>query len=160
MAMGKRIKQARLALQPNMTQQQLAAAVQVSRPAVTQWETGETRSLAGENLLRVATALRVSPEWLLYGIGSGPGEPVPVPRVEVDADTLRLARAIQSLTADQRALLQALVDSMIPAEGSGAGPLSKTAEIVKAMAMAWPVSSAGGAEHSGRILHRPDGRRS
>ncbi len=112
MSMGKRIKQARLALKPKMTQQQLADAVGVSRPAVTQWETGETKSLDGENLLRVAKELRVSPEWLLDGIGSGPGEPLPVQNLDLDADTLRLARAIQSLSADQRAILQALVDSM------------------------------------------------
>ena len=48
MSIGKRIKQARLALKPKMTQQQLADAVGVSRPAVTQWETGETKSLDGK----------------------------------------------------------------------------------------------------------------
>ncbi|HAO33694.1 MAG TPA: hypothetical protein DCQ84_12180, partial [Candidatus Competibacteraceae bacterium] len=65
---GKRIKQARLAFKPRkMTQQQLANAVNVSRPAVTQWETGETKTLEGENLHKVAETLKVTVEWLLYG---------------------------------------------------------------------------------------------
>ncbi|CDI04143.1 putative Repressor protein C2 [Candidatus Competibacter denitrificans Run_A_D11] len=76
---GYRIKQARLAFRPRkLTQQQLADLVNVSRPAVTQWETGETKSLDGENLHRVAAALRVSIEWLLYGRGSGPADQPPV----------------------------------------------------------------------------------
>lgn len=57
-----------------MTQQQLADAVAVSRPAVTQWETGETKSLEGENLVNVARVLWVTVEWLLHGWGLGPGE--------------------------------------------------------------------------------------
>lgn len=160
MSIGKRIKQARLALKPKMTQQQLADAVNVSRPAVTQWETGETKSLDGENLLRVAKALRVSPEWLLHGIGSGPGEPLPAQNLDLDADTLRLARAIQSLSADQRAILQALVDSMSQGDGSGAVPSPKKAETVKDVVMVRPVSSACVVERSSRILNRPSGRRS
>ncbi len=159
MSIGKRIKQARLALKPKMTQQQLADAVNVSRPAVTQWETGETKSLGGENLLRVVKALRVSPEWLLHGIGSGPGEPLPAQNLDLDADTLRLARAIQSLSVDQRAILQALVDSMSQGDGSGAVPPSKKAVEVNDVAMVRPVPSACGLERPSRNPHGPRGGR-
>ena len=111
-----------------------------------------------ENLLRVAKELRVLPEWLLHGIGSGPGELLPVQNLDLDADTLRLARAIQSLSADQRAILQALVDSMSQGENSGAALLSKKAEAVEDAAMVRSVPSACGPERSSRIPHGPGGR--
>ncbi|MBL8248211.1 MAG: helix-turn-helix domain-containing protein [Candidatus Competibacter sp.] len=60
-------------------------AVFVSRPAVTQWETGETKTLEGENLVRVAGALGVTTEWLLYGTGLGPGESRPIRTMKVSA---------------------------------------------------------------------------
>jgi len=125
---GQRIKQARLARKPRMSQQQLADAVGVSRPAVTQWETGETRALEGENLVRVARALEVTTDWLLYGTGPGPGEPrstrtvkvaVNDQVVEVDEESLRLVLAMQALSPGQRAALQALVDSFTQPKAGG-----------------------------------------
>ncbi len=124
MNIGRRIKQARLAQRPKMTQQQLADAVHVSRPAVTQWETGETKTLEGENLVQVALALGVTVEWLLYGTGPGPFELRP-PRsahrvkvaandtvVEVSVEVLRLVQSMQALPSKDRATLQALVDAL------------------------------------------------
>ena len=123
---GQRIKQARLVRHPKMTQQQLADVVDVSRPAVTQWETGETRSLEGENLVRVARALEVTMDWLLYGTGPGPAEPRSARTVkvavndriiEVDEESLRLALAMQTLSPKQRAAMQTLVDSFAQSKG-------------------------------------------
>lgn len=111
-----------------MSQQQLADAVGVSRPAVTQWETGEIRALEGENLVRVARALEVTTDWLLYGTGPGPGEPrstrtVKVAAndqiVEVDEESLRLVLAMQALSPQQRAAMQALVDSFTQPKAGG-----------------------------------------
>ena len=125
--LGQRIKQARQSRQPKMTQQQLADAVGVSRPAVTQWETGETRSLEGENLFLVARALGVTTDWLLYGTAPVAADPRSTRRVkvavrgdqivELDEESLRIALAMQSLSPKQRAAMQALVDSFAQSEG-------------------------------------------
>lgn len=122
MSIGLRIKQARLARKPKVTQQQLADEVGVSRPAVTQWETGETKTLEGENLVRVARALGVSADWLLYGVGLGPGVPQPVKSVkavvdhqqviELTQEVATLAQRIYALPAQDRAVLLAMVDSL------------------------------------------------
>lgn len=44
--------------------------VGVSGATVTDWESGVIKNLAGENLIKVASVLKVSPEWLLSGKGS------------------------------------------------------------------------------------------
>lgn len=49
-----------------LTQDQLAQTVGVSRSAVAQWETGRTGQVTG-NLSRIAGALEVSVEYLMYG---------------------------------------------------------------------------------------------
>lgn len=122
MNIGQRIKQARLARKPKMTQQQLADVILVSRPAVTQWETGETKTLEGENLVRVARALGVTTEWLLYGVGPDLGEPSPSKNgVAVAANeaqgglsqrALLLAQVFDQLSPDQQDALQALLNTI------------------------------------------------
>lgn len=47
----------------------LARQVGVSGATVTDWESGVIKNLAGENLIKVSAALKVSPEWLLSGKG-------------------------------------------------------------------------------------------
>lgn len=49
---------------------ELARRCGVTPGAVTQWLTGDTKSLKGETLLKIATALSVSPQWLSTGKGS------------------------------------------------------------------------------------------
>jgi len=63
-----RIREARQAA--GMSQAQLAQAVNVSRAAVSQWETGDIKSLRPDNLFAVARAVRCSPEWLGTGTGA------------------------------------------------------------------------------------------
>lgn len=55
-------------VQLDITQQTLAKTLSVSRVSVTKWESGTTKP-DGENLHQLALALKVSPEWILYGEG-------------------------------------------------------------------------------------------
>lgn len=52
-----------------MTGQQLADRVGVTKGAVSQWETGDTRNLRLEHLFKVADALEVNVRWLALGEG-------------------------------------------------------------------------------------------
>ena len=61
---GTRIRAARQEL--GWTQDQLAAAVGVSRSAVAQWETGRAGQITG-NLTRVSSALGIGVEHLMHG---------------------------------------------------------------------------------------------
>lgn len=65
---GDRIKAARL--EAGLTQQEVATEVGVSRAAVALWESNQSKTLKGQNLVRVARALNVTPDWLLTGRGS------------------------------------------------------------------------------------------
>lgn len=66
-SLGDRIKTARLAAQKS--QQQLGDAAGISRSAVAQWESGETKNIRPGHLFRAARFLGVSPEWLATGRG-------------------------------------------------------------------------------------------
>ena len=115
MSIGQRIKQARLAHKPKMTQQQLADAVEVSRPAVTQWETGENKMLDGDNLVRVARALGVTTEWLLYGTSPRPGETTRSQKqnpLGLDEESLLMAQAFQALSSPHRTVVRTVIDSL------------------------------------------------
>jgi transcriptional regulator with XRE-family HTH domain len=61
---GRRIKEARIA--KGWTQDQLARAIEVSRSAVAQWETGRAGQVTG-NLARIAETLDVGVEFLMHG---------------------------------------------------------------------------------------------
>ncbi len=71
---GSRIKEIRI--KRMLSQNDLAKAFyeldfkkKINRTAIAQWETGATKAIEGDNLLRVSTILGVSPFWLLYGDG-------------------------------------------------------------------------------------------
>ena len=114
MSIGQRIKQARLAHKPKMTQRQLADAVEVSCPAVTQWENSDSQMLAADNLFRLARTLGVAAEWLLYGTGSGPGAARGERKnpLGLDEETLLMAQAFQSLSSQNRAVVRTVIDSL------------------------------------------------
>ncbi|MCQ9615487.1 helix-turn-helix domain-containing protein [Paenalcaligenes niemegkensis] len=57
---GKNLRQARLAL--GLSQQQLADMTQLSQAAISSYERGERH--AARDILRLAEALKVSPQWL------------------------------------------------------------------------------------------------
>lgn len=65
-----RIKERRLQL--GLKQNQLARKIGIAATNISMWEAGTT-SPKGENLVRLASALKVTPEWILYGGEIEPG---------------------------------------------------------------------------------------
>ena len=65
--LGERIK--KLRLDRNETQQQLADAIGTTKSSVSQWESGSTKKMDGENLARVASHYQVNALWLSTGKG-------------------------------------------------------------------------------------------
>jgi DNA-binding transcriptional regulator YiaG len=63
--MGERIRQLRKAR--NLTQEEFAKIVGVTKSAVSQWEDGSTKNLKLETFLRVVEALHTDPEFLIFG---------------------------------------------------------------------------------------------
>ncbi|MCK9394188.1 MAG: helix-turn-helix transcriptional regulator [Methylobacter sp.] len=69
--LAERIKTERI--RQGMNQVELGQAVGVSKSSVNQWESGLTKKLVGDNLLKTAKALKVSPDWLSTGKGDKHG---------------------------------------------------------------------------------------
>ena len=55
--------------QLGLTQTALAKKVNISRNAISLWESGDTKSIKSEHLLSTAAALKVDPDWLIRGKG-------------------------------------------------------------------------------------------
>src|SRR5699024_1022238 len=95
--LGDRIKQRRVALQ--LSQQQLADAVGVSRAAVSQWERGSTKGLRPANLIAVSKTLKCDVEWLVTG------QHAPAPATDY-------ARAYKTIDADVLASVFDVIDEL------------------------------------------------
>jgi transcriptional regulator with XRE-family HTH domain len=93
---GARIRTTRL--DRGLTQDQLASNVGVSRSAVAQWETGRTGQVTG-NLSRIAGALEVNVEYLMYG------EDKRAPAEARQGDELALLRLYRECEPDDRQML-------------------------------------------------------
>ena len=100
----------------------LVRAVGVSAPTISDWESGKIKNIEGANLLKLANALRVSPEWLQTGKESRQRiEPIQMiaanddERVAQDGDEAMVLRALRQMTDEQRADIlknaQDIVDS-------------------------------------------------
>jgi len=98
-AASARIRAARRAR--GLTQQELAAAVGVSRSAVAQWETARAGQISG-NLTRIAACLGVSVGHLLQGDGPTGRD---VHAAAEDGTELALLRLYRACDADDRAFL-------------------------------------------------------
>lgn len=98
--LGERIRGARDA--KKLSQQQLGDAVGVSRAAVSQWESSETKGLRPENLVAVADVLGVSIKWLVTG--KGPKQPGDM---EISKEAADFGKAWEQLPPDRRAALRA-----------------------------------------------------
>lgn len=80
------------------TQDQLAAAIGVSRSAVAQWETGRAGQVTG-NLTRIAAILEVGVEYLMHG------DDKRGPMQAARGDELALLRLYRECSAEDRQLL-------------------------------------------------------
>jgi transcriptional regulator with XRE-family HTH domain len=77
---------------------ELAAAVGVKPPSVSDWLSGKSKTMEGENLLRAAKFLGVNPMWL----ANGSGEVRPVKDTassEHDLQSTELKKLIEKLSA-------------------------------------------------------------
>lgn len=100
--LAERIKRA-LADSDGLTQADLARACNISTASVNNWFSGETKSLRGENLIRVASLLGVSPIWLSSGKG-------PMRADEFEVSTITMPKALTERRAQlQRRYIQAAV---------------------------------------------------
>lgn len=95
-SIGLRIKEARQA--KGWTQDQLAHAVDVSRSAVAQWETGRAGQVTG-NLTRIAATLDVGVEFLMHGGDKR------APTVASQGDELAMLRLYRECSPEDRQLL-------------------------------------------------------
>ena len=93
---GARIRAARL--ERGWTQDDLAAAVGVSRSAVAQWETDRAGQIRG-NLTRISEVLEISVEYLLYG------EDRRATSLAAGADELALLRLYRQCAPEDRQIL-------------------------------------------------------
>lgn len=85
---GERIRDRRTEL--GLSIAQLARACKLSPPSVHDWESGKTKMIDGANLIAVAHALQVSPEWLMTGRPNSAAGSASQP-TRLDADVLRIA---------------------------------------------------------------------
>jgi transcriptional regulator with XRE-family HTH domain len=95
-----------------MSQAKLAKAAGVKQAAISQLETGESKSFRGTTLVSICQALKVNPAWLAEGKppmepGNGPqGEALP-PEAE------RVARDWLKLTPPVRAKVASMIRTMV-----------------------------------------------
>lgn len=94
-----------------MTQDDLAAAVGVSRSAVAQWETGRAGQLTG-NLSRIAAALGIGVAFLMHGelpsdavTGRKTGTPTGTTTGTTTAEELAILRLYRDCSPQDRQLL-------------------------------------------------------
>lgn len=92
-SVGTRIRNRRRAL--GMTQEDLAAACEVSRSAVAQWETDRAGQLR-DNITRIADALGTTVEVLLHGDRPG---------ADLTGDELALLRLYRNCSTEDRGFL-------------------------------------------------------
>lgn len=103
---NRRITERRTAI--GLSKAEFSRRVGVSGPTVTDWENGVIKTLAGENLLKAAAVLEVTPEWLLTGrIGKTIQAAPPIDLSPSDKQTLRNAQylppdALDALIEDAR----------------------------------------------------------
>jgi len=107
---GARIRKARE--DQGWTQDQLAAAVGVSRSAVAQWETGRAGQVT-TNLTRVAAALGVGVEHLMYG-----GDKL-APGQAYSGDELAILRLYRECSPEDRQFLLRMARRLVRSGNKG-----------------------------------------
>lgn len=106
--------------QAGITKQvQLAKEARVRPPSVNDWLSGKTKTMAGKNLLRVASYLKVDPQWLATGRGSphhGSGEGT------VNESTFAGGIASQSVRLDPAILVESENWALLLRQAEGGDP--------------------------------------
>lgn len=77
-----------------MKQTEAAKDVGVSSASFSDWESGETKKIEGDNLVNVCELLDISPKWLLFGKGEMKSGSVPVVLTEDDLHAINISRSL------------------------------------------------------------------
>lgn len=86
-----------------LNQVQLAKLAGLKQASISEIETGESKGPRGVNLITLARALKVHPEWLATGRGlmdANHEDPLPQDAIAVARDWLRLAPEVQKKVAE------------------------------------------------------------
>jgi transcriptional regulator with XRE-family HTH domain len=92
-----------------INQEQLAKAAGMPQSAISQIETGRSKSPSGGNLIAISRVLKISPEWLSHG--RGPMDDNSLPALPQEA--LALAREWLKLGKEARQKVLELVRTMV-----------------------------------------------
>lgn len=103
--------------QLGLSQKTLAEKIQVSQQSINKIESGQTRS--PRNLDRLAEALDVSPQWLLFGDDSVPVKSVDIYDSEIKASSLRVEEW-ESMNRDKDEFVEVSMLNVEAACGDGA----------------------------------------
>ncbi|MBK5143365.1 helix-turn-helix transcriptional regulator [Budviciaceae bacterium BWR-B9] len=103
--------------QLGLSQKTLAEKIQVSQQSINKIESGQTRS--PRNLDKLAEALDVSPQWLLFGDESAPIKPVDIYDSEIKASSLRVEEW-ESMNRDKDEFVEVSMLNVEAACGDGA----------------------------------------
>lgn len=119
---------------PKISQAALARACGIKPPSVNDWVSGKTKSIEGENLLRAAAFLKVSPLWLATGRGAM--------NASADAEQLAMLKARDYATLnndEKRKLLELDINPLVHGDAGSAQPSARVepnAEMI-GMLSAW-----------------------
>lgn len=117
MVIGERLKLARK--QAKLSQSELARRAKVTPSAISQMEAGITKKPSAENLLPIAKALKINPEWLMTGKGERSSEFAgyqrPDGQMPKESEAREAASAqYQQPISDFQTMLDAFAGSMMP----------------------------------------------
>ena len=107
MQLGDRIKSARE--HASLSQAELASQCGVAQQSLSKLESGKSKSLNGDALLRMARALGCSPDWLVDGDGASSTSTV------LRKDEQLLLDSFRSLSREERRVVVKLVRGLVTA---------------------------------------------
>jgi transcriptional regulator with XRE-family HTH domain len=113
---GKRIRALRMAR--GMKQKDLARAIGVAAPSLSELETGKSKEPSGPVLAALCRALQTNQDWLLTGKGS------PAAYAPLDGDQTEVAAIWERLPDEGRAALLATARGLRDAYGASDAPSS------------------------------------
>lgn len=106
--LGARIRSYRMAR--GWSQADLASKIGVSRPTVTQWESGDTKNIRNDNLVSLAKALQISLNELLQPAGGVKEDGASYGGLAPDERTM--VEKYRRLTGKQKTTLQTIADAL------------------------------------------------